>query len=81
MVEARYWYPSPAGLSGMSTPAALYSGTDLDSSISRMTWNRGRIANTAPTIVPSETSLQRPVRPLCELPTPHSYRTVRHDDY
>ena len=91
MVEAHYWYASPISLSGMSAPVAFYSGTDPNSSISHMTWNRGRIVNTTPTVVsfqnePSKTSggcsiTQRPVHSLCEMPTPCSYRTVRHDDY
>jgi hypothetical protein len=50
-VESHYWYASPASLSGMSVPVAFCSGTDPNSSISHMTWNRGRIVNTTPTIV------------------------------
>ena len=51
MVEAHYWYASPPSLSGMSVPVAFLFGSDPNSSISHMTWNRGRIVNTTPTIV------------------------------
>ena len=51
MVEAHYWYASPASLSSMSPLIAFYSGTDPNSSISQITWHRGRIVNTTPTIV------------------------------
>ena len=91
MVESHYWYAFPTSLSGMSVPVVFYSGTDPNSSISHMTWNRGRIVNTTPTIVsfraePSKTLeacsiMQRPVHQFCEISAPCSYRTVRHDDY
>jgi hypothetical protein len=83
MVESHYWYAPPASLSGMSVPVAFCSGTDPNSSISHMTWNRGNIVNTTPTIVyfQNESSktleacsiLQRPVHPFCEISTPYSY--------
>ena len=90
MVESHYWYASAASLSGMSAPVAFYSGTDPNSSISHMTWNGGRIVNTTPTIVSYQNEplkslgvcsiMQRLVHPLCEIPTPCSYRSIRHDD-
>jgi len=91
IVESHYWYAPLASLSGLSVPVAFHSATDPNSSISHITWNRGPIVNTTPTIAPFQMEpsktlegcsiISRLVHLVCEIPTLCSYRTTRHDDY